>query len=340
MRAPTMASPSFFIARTFTDSLASLTGDDQKAAKLTAFDLQLNPASPGLKFHRCDKARDRNFWSARVNDGTRIIVHKTDGHFILCFVGPHNKAYAWAEHRKLTQEDSSAISFVEVRETTQEIFIPVYIEQPQVAAPVKPLSTEQPIFAKVSEATLIGLGIPREDIPTVVTLTEDSLFTFCADLPQHTAKALVDLATTTSIEHHLSNQKRALIAARYATFLSLAAIKRRSLFLRQYDAAPKPEGRSAQIAADRFHVTYGSTKRAIKVLKLGHRELTQAVSNETVSLDAAALVAELPHEQQKALIDSNQVRQMARSLREAKKQSKAIVNFPSRLSERQRAELI
>lgn len=41
---------------TFTDSLARLTGDEQKAAKTVAFDLQLNRATPGLGFHQRDKA--------------------------------------------------------------------------------------------------------------------------------------------------------------------------------------------------------------------------------------------------------------------------------------------
>ena len=36
----------FRIADTFTDSLAKLTGEEQKAVKTTAFDLQLNPANP------------------------------------------------------------------------------------------------------------------------------------------------------------------------------------------------------------------------------------------------------------------------------------------------------
>ena len=57
----------FRIADTFTDSLARLTGDEQKAAKTTAFDLQLNPAAPGLSFHKLDKAKDKNFWSVRVS---------------------------------------------------------------------------------------------------------------------------------------------------------------------------------------------------------------------------------------------------------------------------------
>ena len=37
------------LADTFTDSLAHLTGDEQKAAKTTAFDLQLNPVNPGMR---------------------------------------------------------------------------------------------------------------------------------------------------------------------------------------------------------------------------------------------------------------------------------------------------
>ena len=39
----------FRIADTFTDSLSRLTGDEQKTAKTTAFDLQLNPVNPGMR---------------------------------------------------------------------------------------------------------------------------------------------------------------------------------------------------------------------------------------------------------------------------------------------------
>jgi len=47
----------FRIAKTFTDSLTRLTGEEQKGVKTNAFDLQLDPASPGLSFHRLDDAR-------------------------------------------------------------------------------------------------------------------------------------------------------------------------------------------------------------------------------------------------------------------------------------------
>lgn len=45
----------FLIADTFTDSLAKLSGDEQKSVKTAAFDLQMNPTNPGLSFHKLDK---------------------------------------------------------------------------------------------------------------------------------------------------------------------------------------------------------------------------------------------------------------------------------------------
>jgi mRNA-degrading endonuclease RelE of RelBE toxin-antitoxin system len=57
----------FRIADTFTDSLARLTGDEEKAVKTTAFDLQLNPANPGMSFHKLAKAKEKRFWSVRIS---------------------------------------------------------------------------------------------------------------------------------------------------------------------------------------------------------------------------------------------------------------------------------
>src|SRR5882757_6418231 len=119
----------FRIADTFSDSLARLTGEEQKAVKTAAFDLQLNLASPGLSFHRLDKAKDKNFWSVRVGSDIRLIVHKTPASFLLCYVDHHDKAYAWAERRKLeTHPKTGAAQLVEIRERVQEIAIPRYVE--------------------------------------------------------------------------------------------------------------------------------------------------------------------------------------------------------------------
>jgi mRNA-degrading endonuclease RelE of RelBE toxin-antitoxin system len=86
----------FRIADTFTDSIARLTGDEQKAVKTTAFDLQMNPANPGMSFHKLEKAKDKNFWSVRVSGDIRLIVHKSDASLLLCYVDHHVRLSVFA----------------------------------------------------------------------------------------------------------------------------------------------------------------------------------------------------------------------------------------------------
>src|ERR1700678_509099 len=119
----------FRIADTFTESLNRLTGEEQKAVKTTAFDLQLNPANPGMSFHKLDTAKDKNFWSVRVRSDIRLIVHKSDRNLLLCYVGHHDNAYDWAERRKLeTHPKTGAAQLVEIRETIQEGRLPRDVE--------------------------------------------------------------------------------------------------------------------------------------------------------------------------------------------------------------------
>ncbi|MBI5655519.1 MAG: ATP-dependent helicase [Geobacter sp.] len=180
----------FRIADTFTDSLAKLTGEEQKAVKTTAFDLQLNPANPGMSFHKLDKARDKNFWSVRVSSDLRIIVHKTTESLLLCYVDHHDPAYQWAVRRKLeVHPRTGAAQLVEIRETVQEITIPRYVEAPQ---PVQP---KLPLFAHIASDTLLGYGVPEEWLADVRQANEDTLLILAEHLPGEAAEALLDLAT-------------------------------------------------------------------------------------------------------------------------------------------------
>src|SRR3990172_2997081 len=135
----------FRVADTFTDSLARLTADEQKAVKTTAFDLQLNPANPGMSFHKLDKAKDKNFWSVRVSSAIRLIVHKNDASLLLCYVGHHDEAYDWAERRRLeTHPKTGAAQLVEIRETVKKVVVPVYVQAEVPAAP-QPVVERKPI---------------------------------------------------------------------------------------------------------------------------------------------------------------------------------------------------
>ncbi len=184
-----------FIADTFTDSLTRLTGDEQKAVKTTAFDLQLNPANPGMSFHKLDKAKDKHFWSVRVDSDLRLIVHKTDASLMLCFVGHHDKAYEWAERRKLeTHPKTGAAQLVEIRETVKEVLVPVYVQTDLPIAPEQ-AAERVPLFAGVSDDELLGYGVPAEWLGDVKQVTEDTLLALADHLPAEASEALLELAT-------------------------------------------------------------------------------------------------------------------------------------------------
>ena len=188
----------FRIADTFTGSLGRLTGDEQKAVKNTAFDLQLNPAHPALSFHKLDRARDKSFWSVRVSSDIRLIIHKTDASFLLCYVDHHDRAYAWAERRKLeVHPKTGAAQFVEIRETVQEIRIPVYVtaETPAPAVRSGNGSLPKKLFDRLSDDTLLSYGVPAEWLADVKAADEDSLLTLADHLPAEAAEALLELAT-------------------------------------------------------------------------------------------------------------------------------------------------
>ena len=180
----------FRIADTFTDSLAKLTAQEQKGVKTTAFDLQLDPASPGMQFHKLDKARDKNFWSVRVSSDIRLIVHRTDNSLLLCYVDHHDDAYNWASRRKIERHPKTgAAQLVEVRERIEEVTKYVEVDQPA------PALKQRSLFANVSEDELLSYGVPAEWIDDVHTATEDSLLELADHLPREAAEALLQLAT-------------------------------------------------------------------------------------------------------------------------------------------------
>jgi len=180
----------FRIADTFTDSLARLTNDEQKNVKTTAFDLQVNPANPGMQLHKVDKAKDPNFRSVRVNLDIRLIVHKSASSLLLCYVDHHKPAYRWAERRRLeTHPKTGAAQLIEIRETVREIITPKYIESEQIT------SSKPPLFADIPEDDLLRYGVPGEWMDDVRAVNEDGVLDLADHLPSEAAEALLDLAT-------------------------------------------------------------------------------------------------------------------------------------------------
>jgi mRNA-degrading endonuclease RelE of RelBE toxin-antitoxin system len=180
----------FCIADSFQSALRRLSAQEQKTVKETVFDLQMDPAAPGLQFHRIDKSKDPNFWSMRVNRDIRLVIHKTKDSFLICYVDHHDDAYAWAERRRIeTHPKTGAAQIVEVRERVQEIVV----HRP-VAVPAPAPATSAPLFADTSEEELLGYGVPVDWLSDVRAATEESLLDLADHLPREAAEAVLSLA--------------------------------------------------------------------------------------------------------------------------------------------------
>ncbi len=177
------------ISDSFTGSLAKLANDEQKAVKMTAFDLQVNPESPGLSFHKLDRAQDKNFWSVRVNRDIRIIVHRSKSGLLLCYVDHHDNAYKWAEKRKLEiHPKTGAAQLVEIRERVEEIRVPRYVDTVETIPP-KPL-----LFDEIDNEVLLSFGVPPEWVEDVKNADEDSILELADHLPSEASEALIEIA--------------------------------------------------------------------------------------------------------------------------------------------------
>jgi len=180
----------FRIADTFTDALARLPVQEQKAVKSSAFDLQIGPSSPGLSFHRIDKSKDPNFWSVRVGRDVRIIVHKTAASLLLAYVDHHDKAYAWAERRRIEAHPrTGAAQIVEVRERIEEA-------PPSRAAEALSALAEPRLFERLGADDLLSVGVPADWLEDVRAATEQGFFDLAAHLPAEAAEALLEYAAT------------------------------------------------------------------------------------------------------------------------------------------------
>ncbi len=175
----------FIIANTFTQSLSRLDGSAQAAVKQAVFDFQINPKKPSFSFHRIDGARDKDFWTARVNDDIRMVIHHRGDDMVFCYVDRHDPAYAWGERRRLeTNPATGAAQIVEVKERIEEIVKKVIREEKE----------EPPLFAKYEPAYLQALGVPQEYLPALRTLGQSGFIKLVDILPQEAAERLMLLA--------------------------------------------------------------------------------------------------------------------------------------------------
>ena len=186
----------FLLADSFTGALARLPAAEAKSVKTTVVDLQIDPTGKGLSFHRIDKSKDPNFWSVRVGRDLRLIVHKTADSLLVAYVDHHDKAYGWAERRRIEAHPTTgAVQIVEVRERVEEVTAGAPSVGPAVAAAAPSEAAVGLPFAGLDDAALLSVGVPADWLSDLRAATENAFFDMAPHLPAEAAEALLHYAT-------------------------------------------------------------------------------------------------------------------------------------------------
>ena len=130
--------PKVALSNDFLLQLAKLPAKVHTKVMKWAIQFQADPKSPGINYENINGARDPNLKSVRLDGDWRGIVFKPSAGdvYVLLYVDHHDDAYRWAETRRLeTHPRTGAAQLVEVRETVQEVLVPVYVEVEEPAPP-------------------------------------------------------------------------------------------------------------------------------------------------------------------------------------------------------------
>lgn len=174
-------------AKSFQRSLQDLDRNFQAAAKETVTDYLMNPDASGLNFERVQGARDKNFYSVRVNQDIRIILYKKGARVLFLHADHHDKAYAWAERHHLTENERTGapqLVNTDIEEIQKKIAVPAYEYEVQ----------EPAIFANRSDDYLLDLGVPQDLLSLVKEIPRSGLYDLIDHLPEEVTERLLRLA--------------------------------------------------------------------------------------------------------------------------------------------------
>ncbi|WGS25793.1 UvrD-helicase domain-containing protein [Bradyrhizobium sp. ISRA464] len=173
------------LANTFHRSLDRLTNAEQMATKTVVFDYMADPSRPGLSAHRIDRARDKGFWTIRVNRDLRIVVYKQHQKSVFCYVAHHDDAYSWAARRRFEVHPvTGAAQIIELVEVVREEVRTVARE-----------ATRASVLANEDQDYLLSLGVPATYLELVQQVDEDGLLELLPRLPEEAQEALMAIAT-------------------------------------------------------------------------------------------------------------------------------------------------
>lgn len=159
-----------------------------------------NPKHPGINYESIRSAKDKHFYSVRVNQAYRAIVfHPPQGEvYVLMWVDHHDDAYQWAERKQVAIHPATGALQL----------MPTFVAE---AAPVEVKQSKRPgLFDAVKDKHLLRLGIPEEFISSVRSVHDDpGLETLEKQLPPEAYEALFMLASGFSLDEVFREMEKA-----------------------------------------------------------------------------------------------------------------------------------
>ena len=182
----------FRIADTFTGSLARLPGQDQKAVKTTAFDLQVNPAQPGLQFHRIEQGQGPELLvgAGQPRHSSDRAQDRAEHAALLRRPSRQGLCVGRAAADRLTHPRTGAAQLVEIRERVEQMSVYADVTGADASTARPPLFAHQRRrrpYLLVRRTRGLARGPCGRS-------TRTRLFQLAEHLPQEAAEALLDLA--------------------------------------------------------------------------------------------------------------------------------------------------
>lgn len=180
------------LSKDFLLAFSNVQKSHQKKVREFFEKFQVHPEADGLQYEPIQSARDRNFYSVRIDQAYRAIIAKPEPNlYVLMWVDSHDEAYRWAERKRLEVHPATgAVQVIDLRATAV---------QPELQTTKPKLAGG--IFRNVKDKHLIRLGVPEELVPAVRAIETDAdLERAEPNFPQEAYEALFLLASGYTIE--------------------------------------------------------------------------------------------------------------------------------------------
>src|SRR5208283_1269445 len=107
------------LSKDFLLAFSNVQKSHQKKVREFFEKFQVHPEADGLQYEPIQSARDRNFYSVRIDQAYRAIIAKPEPNlYVLMWVDSHDEAYRWAERKRLEVHPATgAVQVIDLRAT-------------------------------------------------------------------------------------------------------------------------------------------------------------------------------------------------------------------------------